>query len=88
MTSPGPAKPYHILVVDDNPPQRQALAQLLGYRVSTAESVDQALTCLPESVDFVISDLEMADRSGMDLLKCWKGKSPGTQHLVSASTPP
>jgi len=85
MTPQGPAKQYHILVVEDDAAQRQTLAQLLsgaGYRVSTADSADKALSFLTEAVDFVVTDLEMAELSGMDLLKYWKGKSPDTMFLM------
>ncbi|HEY4330393.1 MAG TPA: sigma-54 dependent transcriptional regulator [Phycisphaerae bacterium] len=80
-----PLHEYYVLIVEDDANQRQTLAQLLGaagYRVSTADSADKALSYLNESVHFVITDLEMGDVSGLDLLKYWKAKSPETMFLM------
>src|SRR5437868_5812492 len=79
------ASDYHILIAEDDANERQSLAQLLtnvGYRVSTAESADKALSYLDENVHFVITDLQMGDLSGLDLLKYWKSKSPETMFLM------
>jgi DNA-binding NtrC family response regulator len=61
-----------ILVVDDDPEQRSALADVLGDRhhVELATSADAALQRLterPGSFDLVITDLWMPGRSGIDL---------------------
>jgi len=85
MTAPIHAGEYHILIVEDDANERQALAQLLGhagFRVSTADSADKALSYLDESIQFVITDLEMGDVSGMDLMKYWKPKAPDTMFLM------
>ena len=85
MTVPSHAGEHHILIVEDDGNERQSLAQLLGqegYQVSTAESADKALGYLGDSVDFVITDLQLGDISGMDLLRLWRQKSPETMFLM------
>jgi DNA-binding NtrC family response regulator len=85
MAAPTPASEYHILIAEDDADERQALARVLanaGYHVSTAESADQALSYLDESIHFVVTDLEMGDVSGLDLLKYWKAKRPETMFLM------
>src|ERR1035437_7157750 len=76
---------YKILVVEDEGEQRSSLQRLLtdaGYQVSTADSADKAMSYMDEAVDFVLTDLQMGDVSGMDLLKHWKLKQPGTMFLM------
>jgi len=63
---------HHVLVVDDEPAQRQVLAGFLrkrGYRVTEAAEADAALTIVArETVDLVLSDIRMPGRSGAELL--------------------
>ena len=76
---------YKILVVEDETNERQGLQRLLtdaGYQVSTADSADKAMSYLDEAVDFVLTDLQMGDVSGMDLLRHWKIKQPDTMFLM------
>jgi DNA-binding NtrC family response regulator len=76
---------YKILVVEDEADQRSSLQRLLtdaGYQVSTADSADKAMSYMDEAVDFVLTDLQMGDVSGMDLLKHWKLKQPETMFLM------
>lgn len=64
-----------ILVVEDKPSEREALARLLKlehYEVETVDSAKQALKFLHEPIDLVISDLKMSKASGLDLLQYWK----------------
>ncbi|MGN6370373.1 MAG: sigma-54-dependent transcriptional regulator [Phycisphaerae bacterium] len=85
MTASNHANGYKILVVEDDPNERQGLQRLLteaGYQVSAADSADKALSFLDEAVDFVLTDLQMGDVSGMDLLKHWKLKQPDTMFLM------
>jgi two-component system NtrC family response regulator len=64
--------PHHVLVVDDEESQRTVLGGFLrkrGLKVSTAASVDEALTIAAgEVVDLVLTDLRMPGRTGLDLL--------------------
>ncbi len=76
---------YRILVVEDDANDRQSLQRLLtdaGYQVSVADSADKAMSYLDEAVDFVLTDLQMGDVSGMDLLRHWKLKQPNSMFLM------
>jgi DNA-binding NtrC family response regulator len=79
------AAAYKILVVEDEPAERQAMLRLLveaGYQVATADSADKAMSYLDEAIDFVITDIQMGDVSGIDLLRHWKLKQPDTMFLM------
>jgi DNA-binding NtrC family response regulator len=76
---------YRVLVVEDDANERASLARLLanaGYQVSTADSADKAMSYVDEPVDFVITDLQMGDVSGMDLLRLWRSKQPEAMFLM------
>ncbi len=82
MTHPGG---YKILIVEDNPEERNSLARLLsevGYQVAATDSGDKAMGYLDEPIDFVLTDLQMGDVSGMDLVRHWKLKQPETMFLM------
>ncbi len=65
-------KPTTILLVEDNPDSLSALAMslsLLGYEVCPANSLRTALAALEhEGYDLIVSDLELGDGTGLDLL--------------------
>jgi two-component system NtrC family response regulator/two-component system response regulator HydG len=76
---------YKILVVEDDANERHGLQRLLtdaGYQVAAADSADKAMSYLDEAVDFVLTDLQMGDVSGMDLLRHWKSKQPNSMFLM------
>ncbi len=80
----GSSKP-RILVVEDKPSKREALARLLKleqYEVETADSAKQALTFLHEPIDLVISDLKMSKSSRLDLLQYWKEQRGETPFIM------
>ena len=80
MTSAG-----RVLVVEDHEPERRAISQILrseGFTVFGSESADKALGYIDENIDIVISDLNMGDVSGMDLLQLWKKRQPDTQFIL------
>ena len=61
-----------ILVVDDEPLQRQILQTILsgeGYEVTTAGNGKQALSAVREAFDVVLTDLKMPDLNGIELLE-------------------
>jgi len=62
----------HILVVDDEPDLRTIYELTLlreGYRVDTAENLQQARTCLESKVfDAVITDMRLPDGQGLSLI--------------------
>lgn len=68
-----PLEGIRILVVEDDPGCREALALALeveGATVSTAASVAEALARLDESPpDVVLSDIEMPERDGFTLIR-------------------
>ncbi len=67
-----PATREHILVVDDSPAQRHYVADCLarqGFRISTAENGRIALDkALVEEPDLVVSDYEMPEMTGFELV--------------------
>ena len=69
-----------ILVVDDEPSMRDMLRIVLrrdGYDVLVAEDGRQALGVLErERVDLLLSDIRMADISGVDVLRAAKQSNP------------
>jgi DNA-binding NtrC family response regulator len=74
-----------ILVVEDHDTERRAISQILkaeGFVVFGAENADKAQSYIDENIDVVISDLNMGDFSGMDLLQLWKKKQPDTQFML------
>ncbi len=77
-----------VLVVDDEPGQRQVLDITLrrhGYRVRTAKGVASALAAIAaEQPPFplVITDLMMPDGSGMDVLTAARERSAETQVIM------
>jgi DNA-binding NtrC family response regulator len=76
---------YKILVVEDNEKERQGLRRLLvnsGYQVLMAESAEKALGYLDEPIDFVLTDLQMGEVSGVDLIRHWKPKQPDSMFLM------
>jgi DNA-binding NtrC family response regulator len=74
-----------ILVVEDHENERRAIMQLLkaeGFTVYGAESADKAMSYIEESVDVVLSDLNMGDVSGLDLLDLWKKRRADIQFIL------
>ena len=69
-----------ILVVDDERSMQEFLEILLrkeGYDVATAGDVPSALIALDsDDFDLVISDIQMPDRSGLDLLRALRQAQP------------
>ena len=76
-------EPMKILLVDDNPDSLRALAMslsTLGYNVRPANSLRSALAAAEEEgYDLIVSDLELGDGTGIDLLN-----SLGTRRSVPA----
>ena len=74
-----------MLVVEDHENERRAIMQLLkaeGFTIYGAESADKALGYIDENIDVVLSDLNMGDVSGLDLLNLWKKRKPDTQFIL------
>jgi DNA-binding NtrC family response regulator len=74
-----------VLVVEDREDERRAVGSILrgeGLAVTAVENADKALSYIDEDVDVVLSDLNLGDVSGIDLLNLWKKKRPTTQFIL------
>ncbi|HOT98443.1 MAG TPA: SpoIIE family protein phosphatase [bacterium] len=75
-----------ILVVEDDPHLRRLFVEILrrdAYHVLEADSGEAALTILENSAcDVVISDMQMQQLSGLDVLHAALAKDPITQVLI------
>jgi DNA-binding NtrC family response regulator len=75
-----------ILVVDDQESMRDMLADLLemmGYESCTVESGSEALEKLiVQEIDLVITDLNMPEMDGLELMKRIKARTPGMPVIV------
>ena len=73
-------EPLTILVVDDEPSQRELLGGFLakrGWSVELAASGAEALAALHRTpVDLVLADYKMPDMNGIELLKASKQLNP------------
>jgi DNA-binding NtrC family response regulator len=80
------ARGARILVVDDEPHERQGLAELLlawGYEAETAADGQEALGKIPAfDPAVVISDLRMPQLGGMDLLKQVQQERPNVSFIM------
>lgn len=69
-----------ILVVDDEAPQRITLSghlKNIGYLVYEAESADRAINIInSNTIDIVLSDFQMPDKTGLELFKAIKKINP------------
>jgi len=74
-----------VLVVEDHEGERRAIMQILkseGFSVFGAENADKAMGYIDENIDVVLSDLQMGDVSGIDLLTLWKQRKPDVQFIL------
>jgi CheY-like chemotaxis protein len=73
-------RPLRILLVDDNDDTRSSFTELLtrrGYEVRAAEGVEAALRIAAGSeIDLLISDIELADGTGLQLLQALRAERP------------
>ena len=80
-----------VLIVDDDPGVRRALAEGLsnaGFMVVTAASAEEALTRLTVvSVDLALIDLKLPGMSGIDLLRELHQRSPATALIIITANP-
>ncbi len=76
----------HILIVEDEANLRRLFAQFLQrekYQVEEAESGEQALQKITANkFDVIVTDLQMAGVSGLEVLQAAKEKDPLTQVLI------
>ncbi|MBU6371806.1 MAG: response regulator [Alphaproteobacteria bacterium] len=71
-----------VLIVDDNENMRRMAASLIvaiGAEVECAANVDEALTAFNAADhDLIITDIEMGEKSGFDLIREIRAVSPET----------
>jgi len=81
-----PERTPTLLVVDDHPEHRQALAKVFeraGYRVRIAGDGKEALTILTDRpFDLIITDLRMPRMDGLELLRSIRAMSPHVAVVV------
>jgi CheY-like chemotaxis protein len=79
---------YHVLVVDDEPGVRKTVGMILaaaGYEVSTAKDGFDALLQLKRTgADLIISDLNMPQMSGFELLSVVRRRFPDIVVIASS----
>lgn len=71
-----------VLVVDDNENMRRMVAEVIsaiGADVDCAANVDEALSIFDASGhDLVLTDIEMGEKTGFDLIRAIRATSPDT----------
>jgi CheY-like chemotaxis protein len=87
------AKPLSILVVDDEQPIRELLGWMLsdaGHVVYEAATGADAVNFLrgEQSVDIVLSDINMPGMDGLELSKIVMAEWPGLPVLLISGRPP
>ena len=88
--APSRGKGERILVVDDEPPIREALVGTLesnGYRAYTAEDGSDALALYhsrKDEIDLVITDLSMGQMDGVTLVRLLRKVNPKVRVIVSS----
>lgn len=85
-----PARPTHVLVVDDERVVRRALQRILerdGYLVSLAECGQQAIDLYADrwkDLDVVVLDVMMPDVDGREVLQRMRALNPGVRAILSS----
>jgi DNA-binding NtrC family response regulator len=83
-----PAKPFEILVIDDEPEIRELLAEHLrarGYRVATAGDGLAAVSLINRSsgqFGLILTDLHLPGSDGLGVLQAARAASPSTQVVI------
>ncbi len=84
------SKNKRILLVDDDPSVRSALAQLLvgeGYSVRCAANGDEALKDMDGKIDLVLLDLNMPVRNGWDTFERLTALNPLLPIIIITARP-
>jgi len=75
-----------ILLVDDEPLLRQNLSrflEMLGHDVLVAANGKEALSVIEDSpVDLVVTDVNMPDMDGLELINALRGRTPPLPIIV------
>lgn len=85
------ATPRRVLVVDDEPAVGRSLGRLLGsagFAVSVVAAAKEALESMErEHIDVVLSDIQMPDMSGVELLQKIRAKEPDVPVILMTGNP-
>ena len=77
---------FHILVVDDEPAQREMISGFLrkqDFEVIAADSAERALELFrQDAFDLILSDQKMADMSGLELMQAVHAINPETPVIL------
>src|SRR5687767_6405876 len=77
---------FHILVVDDEPVQREMIGGFLkkqGFEVVAADSAERAFELFrQDAFDLILTDQKMANMSGLDLLQAVHTINPETPVIL------
>jgi two-component system OmpR family response regulator len=80
---------HHILIVDDEAEIRELLVQFLsvsGYRTTAVATAREALACAAAAPpDLVISDLQLEESDGLDLIAKLKSTTPDLPTILLTS---
>ena len=92
VPGPGPAAPRtRVVVVEDEAPVREALAEALirhGHAALVAADGDEALALMQrEPFEAAVVDLALAGRSGLEVAQAAKRLRPGTPVIVVTAWP-
>ena len=83
---------FHILVVDDEPAQREMIGGFLkkqGFEVIAADSAERALELFrQDAFDLVLTDQKMAEMSGLELLQAVHTINATWQIQISTASSP
>jgi DNA-binding NarL/FixJ family response regulator len=86
-TASGATGPISVLIVEDDGPTRQRIAEALSrepdFRVRQAASVAEANSALAKALpDVLLTDLQLPDGSGMELIRHLRQKSERSEIMV------
>lgn len=77
---------FHILVVDDEPAQREMISGFLrkqGFAVIAADSAERALELFRQNAfDLILTDQKMAEMSGLELMQAVHAINPETPVIL------
>lgn len=82
---------YRVLVVDDDPPVREAISKVLqasGYEVVTAGDGEEArIRFVSGSIDAVVLDLNLPSQSGWDVFERLTARHPSVPVIIITGMP-
>ena len=80
-----------IVIVEDDDTDRlrlQAILELAGHEIYLTQDLEQVLTYARDGVDVVITDLQMPDLHGLELIMTLRSRTPEVAVIVVSGTGP